>query len=148
MVSHCAGDAGVLGRRAAVSAASVGRAMTTFPNAAPPPGALYDNVPTVPQVAQEYAAAFGVSVEHARMLVDGVTLTPTHLTPATRISQIKGGQWVALDVLMQYGKPVPLELALRRVAIGRTVFVARGDAAAVMESLHGVASDLASLTDA
>jgi hypothetical protein len=32
---------------------------------------------------------------------------------------------------MQYGRPVPLALALRRVSIGRTVFVAREDAEGV-----------------
>jgi len=40
-------------------------------------------------------------------------------------------------VLMQYGRPVPLTLALRRVGIGRTVFVACEDAGAVMEAVSG-----------
>jgi hypothetical protein len=55
-----------------------------------------------------------------------------HLTPASRICQDRGGRWMALDVYMQYGQPVPLALALTRVKNGRTVFVAREDAAAVL----------------
>ena len=43
--------------------------------------------------------------------------------------------WLAIDVLMQYGEPVPLDLALQRVAIVRTVFVAREDAGKVMEAV-------------
>ena len=79
-----------------------------FPNAAPPPGALFDNAPTqAPEV-------------------------PAHLTPATRIAQDGKGKWYALDVLMQYGQPVPLALAVKRVANGRTVFVRREDAGAVL----------------
>ena len=39
--------------------------------------------------------------------------------------------WLAIDVDMQYGQPVPLALAVKRVAIGRTVFVRREDAGAV-----------------
>ncbi len=85
--------------------------MSDFPNAAPSPSALFDNAPTVPQPV------------------------PAHLIPATRISQIKGGQWVALDVYMQYGQPLPLDLAPLRVSIGRTVFVAREDKDAVMEAV-------------
>ena len=85
-----------------------------FPNAAPPPGALFDNAPaSVPQTL------------------------PAHLTPATRIAQVRGGRWVAVDVLMQYGSPIPLDLALQRVAIGRTVFVRREDAKTVLASLAG-----------
>jgi hypothetical protein len=41
--------------------------------------------------------------------------------------------WLAIDVLMQYGQPVPLALAVKRVGNGRTVFVAREDAGAVLE---------------
>ena len=85
--------------------------MTDFPNAAPPPGALFDNAPTVPPPV------------------------PVHLIPATRISMVKGGKWIGVEVYMQYGKPIPLDLALRRVALGRTVFVAREDAGKVMETL-------------
>ena len=88
--------------------------MTTFPNAAPPPGALFDNAPAVPVAAPP---------------------PPPHLIPATRICQDRTGRWMAVDVLMQYGKPIPLDLALRRVAIGRTVFVAREDAGKVMEAV-------------
>ena len=88
--------------------------MTTFPNAPAPPGALFDNVPSVG------------------------TTPPAHLIPASRICQDRGGRWMAVDVYMQYGKPIPLDLALRRVAIGRTVFVAREDAGKVMEAANGV----------
>ena len=85
--------------------------MTTCANAAPPPGALFDNAPaSVPQTL------------------------PAHLTPATRIAQVRGGRWVAVDVLMQYGSPIPLDLALQRVAIGRTVFVRREDAGKVLDA--------------
>ena len=84
-----------------------------FPNAAPPPGALFDNAPTVG------------------------TPPPAHLIPASRICQDRGGRWTAVDVYMQYGQPVPLALAVKRVAIGRTVFVRREDAAAVMEAVQG-----------
>ena len=76
----------------------------TFPNAAPPPGALFDNAPTL------------------------AAPVPAHLTPATRISMVKGGKWVPVEVFMQYGRPIPLDLALQRAAIGRTVFVTREDA--------------------
>lgn len=92
--------------------------MTTFPNAPASPSALFDNAPTV-QVTPTWHVA---------------TNTP-HLTPATRIAQGRNGRWYAHDVTMQYGRPLPLELALKRVAIGRTVFVAREDAGAVMEAV-------------
>jgi len=85
----------------------------TYPNAAPPPGALFDNAPTVPPMAQ-----------------------PAHTTPATRIYQDGKGKWQAHDVTMQYGSPVPLALALSRVSIGRTVFVAREDAGTVLEAVR------------
>lgn len=90
--------------------------MSNFPNAAPPPGALFDNAPTV---APTWYARSDTST----------------LIPATRISQGRNGQWYTLDVLMQYGRPLSLDLALRRVAIGRTVFVAREDAGTVMEAV-------------
>jgi len=92
----------------------------TYVNAAPSHSALFDNVPAEPYPA--------------------VTMTTTtgHLTPATRIAQGRNGRWYSLDVFMQYGRPVPLALALRRVAVGRTVFVAREDAAAVLEKANGI----------
>ena len=97
--------------------------MNDFPNAAPPPGVLFDNAPADPFPAVT------------------MTTTTVHLTPATRIAQGRNGKWYSLDVLMQYGAPVPLALALRRVAIGRTVFVAREDAAAVLEAVRGTDGD-------
>ena len=48
--------------------------------------------------------------------------------------------WLAIDVLMQYGQPLPLALAVKRVAIGRTVFVRREDAGAVLVAARGVGS--------
>ena len=89
-----------------------------FPNAPAPPGALFDNAPAQPP-----------SVEPA---------PPAHLTPASRICRDRGGRWTAVDVYMQYGQPVPLALAVKRVAIGRTVFVRREDAAAVLVAANGV----------
>ena len=58
--------------------------------------------------------------------------------PASRICQDRGGRWMAVDVYMQYGRPIPLALAVKRVAIGRTVFVRREDAAAVLVAANGV----------
>ena len=49
--------------------------------------------------------------------------------------------WLAIDVLMQYGQPVPLALAVKRVAIGRTVFVRREDAGAVLVAANGLGVD-------
>lgn len=96
--------------------------MNDYTNAPPPPGALFDNVPVTVDVP-----AAGIT-----------TATATwHLTPATRISQIRGGRWVAVDVFMQYGQPLPLALALSRVAIGRTVFVQPGDAETVLDAVRG-----------
>jgi hypothetical protein len=54
-----------------------------------------------------------------------------------RISQIRGGQWIAVPHVMQYGQPLRLDLALKRVAIGRTVFVQPGDAGAVLVAANG-----------
>lgn len=62
----------------------------------------------------------------------------SEITPATRIAQDRNGQWYAWDVLMQYGAPIALDLALKRVAIGRTVFVAREDAGKVLEAARGI----------
>ena len=49
--------------------------------------------------------------------------------------------WLAIDVLMQYGAPIPLDLAVKRVAIGRTVFVRREDAGAVLVAANGLGVD-------
>jgi len=100
----------------------------TYPNAAPPPGALFDNAPTV--------TAATVANAQPSVTTAAVPQTLTvHTTPATRISQGRNGQWYRHDVLMQYGRPVPLALALSRVGIGRTVFVAREDAKTVLASI-------------
>ena len=96
--------------------------MSEYVNAAPPPGALFDNAP-VQQPAEPFPAVT-------------MTTTTEYLTPATRIAQGRNGKWYGLDVLMQYGRPVPLALALSRVSIGRTVFVAREDAGEVLEAVR------------
>jgi len=104
--------------------------MSNFPNAPAPHGALFDNAPTVT----------AATVDNARPSVTTATVPQTltvHLTPATRIAQDRNGRWYPHDVWMQYGRPVPLDLALRRVENGRTVFVARKDAAAVMDAVRG-----------
>ncbi len=101
--------------------------MNDFPNAAPPPGALYDNAPTW------FAGSDTATVTKVPAPAPAA---PSHLTPATRIGMVKGGKWIGVEVFMQYGRPIPLDLALKRVAIGRTVFVARGaDAERVMEAV-------------
>lgn len=63
-------------------------------------------------------------------------MNDTTPTPAVRISQIRGGLWVAVPHPMQYAQPLPVELALLRVAIGRTVIVQPEDAARVMEAVN------------
>ncbi len=101
--------------------------MNDFPNAAPPPGAIFDNAPTW------YAGSDTATVTK----VPAPPAVPSHLIPATRIRMVKGGKWIGVEVFMQYGKPIPLDLALKRVELGRTVFVAREDAGAVMEAVGG-----------
>lgn len=114
--------------------------MTTFPNAPASHSALFDNAPTVTASNMNTTADCSVTTASVPQ-----TLT-VHLTPAARICQDRGGRWMAVNVLMQYGAPIPLALALRRVQNGRTVFVAREDAKAVLESLQGAPVDPANLT--
>ena len=103
-----------------------------FPNAAPPTGALFDNVPAVTVSNMNTTADVSVTTASVPQ-----TLT-VHLTPATRIARDRNGKWYPLETWMQYGAPVPLALALQRVAMGRTVFVRREDAAAVLVAANGV----------
>ena len=103
--------------------------MTTFPNAPASHSALFDNAPTVTASNMNTTADCSVTTASVPQ-----TLT-VHLTPASRICQDRGGRWMAVDVYMQYGQPLPLALAVKRVAIGRTVFVAREDAGKVMEAV-------------
>ena len=91
--------------------------MTTYPNAPAPHSALFDDAP---------AAAPAYFRE-----------PPERLTCAVKIAQDRSGQWYAWDVVMQYGQPLCLDLALKRVSIGRTVFVQPGDAAAVLAAVRG-----------
>lgn len=107
--------------------------MNDFPNAPAPHSALFDNAPTVTVGTND--GDYDPLFRHGNGKAFCALRPP--LTPATRIAQGRNGQWYALDVLMQYGAPVPLALALRRVGIGRTVFVAREDAGAVMEAVRG-----------
>jgi hypothetical protein len=96
--------------------------MNEYVNAAPTHGAIFDNAPAQP--AEPFPAVT-------------MTTTTEYLTPATRIAQGRNGKWYGLDVLMQYGRPVPLALALSRVQMGRTVFVQPGDAQAVLDAARG-----------
>lgn len=99
----------------------------TYPNAPASHSALFDNAPAV-------SATIGIALPTVTTTAVPPAV-PAHLIPATRISMVKGGKWVAVPVLMQYGAPIPLDLALRRVEMGRTVFVAREDVDAVMEAV-------------
>jgi len=92
--------------------------MNDYDNAPQPQGALFDNAPQ----QTTYAMHGGQRA---------------HITLAVRIAKDNKGQWFALPVGMQYGAPVPLTLALRRVQIGRTVFVQPGDAGAVLAAVRG-----------
>jgi hypothetical protein len=105
--------------------------MTTFPNAPAPRSALFDDAPAATTAAIVTTDANSITAAAVPQ-----TLT-VHLTPATRIAQGRNGKWYSLDVLMQYGAPVPVDLAIKRVAIGRTVFVQPGDAGAVLEAVGG-----------
>lgn len=105
--------------------------MTTFPNAPAPRSALFDDAPAATTAAIVTTDANSITAAAVPQ-----TLT-VHLTPATRIAQGRNGKWYGLDVLMQYGRPVPLALALSRVSIGRTVFVEREDAGKVLEAVGG-----------
>ena len=97
-----------------------------FSNAPASHSALFDNAPTVSNM--NTTADCSVTTTSVPQ-----TLT-VHLIPATRICQDRGGRWMAVDVYMQYGQPLPLALAVKRMAIGRTVFVRREDKDAVLEA--------------
>lgn len=56
-------------------------------------------------------------------------------TPATRIGRRPKGGVYAADVLLMYNKPEPLDKAIAKAVSGRTVFVRREDAGAVMAAL-------------
>jgi hypothetical protein len=113
-----------------------------YTNAPAPHGALFDDAPAVTAIPRLVAVPgsdgdvtieFDTPADRAEFLQRAAL---SHVTPATRISQLRGGTWVAVPVLMHYGRPVSLALALSRVAIGRTVFVAREDAEAVMDAVR------------
>lgn len=56
---------------------------------------------------------------------------------AARIGRRRDGSVYSQDVLMSYGKPAPLAVALERAQQGYMVFVRREDAPAVMRVLTG-----------
>ena len=62
------------------------------------------------------------------------------MTPAVRIHKDGRGNWHAHDVTLQYSRPARLDDALTKVQQGRTVFVAPGDAGAVLDAVRGVVS--------
>lgn len=57
--------------------------------------------------------------------------------PAARIGRRRDGSVYSQDVLMSYGKPAPLAVALERAQQGYMVFVRREDVAAVLAALDG-----------
>lgn len=57
--------------------------------------------------------------------------------PAARIGRRRDGSVYSQDVLMSYGRPSPLAVALERAQQGYMVFVRREDAAAVLAALDG-----------
>lgn len=59
----------------------------------------------------------------------------TTTTPATRIGLRPKGEVYAVDVYLQYSKPEPLDKAISKAKSGRTVFVRREDAGAVIAAL-------------
>jgi hypothetical protein len=56
---------------------------------------------------------------------------------AARIGRRRDGSVYSQDVLMSYGRPAPLAVALERAQQGRMVFVRREDAPAVLKALTG-----------
>lgn len=57
--------------------------------------------------------------------------------PAARIGRRRDGSVYSQDVLMSYGKPAPLAVALERAQQGYMVFVRREDAPTVLAALDG-----------
>lgn len=62
------------------------------------------------------------------------------MTPAVRIHQDGRGNWSAHPVTLRYSSPAGLDVALDKVARGRTVFVQPEDAAAVQDAAAAIDS--------
>lgn len=56
------------------------------------------------------------------------------MTPAIKIHRDGHGNWQQHPVQLNYSSPQRLDVALAKVAEGRTVFVAEADAAAVLDA--------------
>lgn len=56
--------------------------------------------------------------------------------PATRIGRRPKGAVFAVDVFLQYSKPLRLDKAIEKARAGKMVFVRREDAAAVLAALE------------
>lgn len=54
---------------------------------------------------------------------------------AARIGRRPDGTLFCVEVFMQYGKPAALADAIERAKAGKTVFVERADASAVLDAL-------------
>jgi len=58
---------------------------------------------------------------------------------AARIGRRPNGEVFAAEVFMQYGKPSALDAAIEKALAGKTVFVRREDAPAVLAALRSEA---------
>jgi hypothetical protein len=56
--------------------------------------------------------------------------------PAARIGRRPKGDIYCIDVLLMYTRPQAVDAAIERALSGRTVFVRRDDAPAVVEALN------------
>lgn len=56
--------------------------------------------------------------------------------PAARIGRRPKGEIYCIDVFLMYTRPQAVEAAIERAMSGRTVFVRREDAPAVVEALN------------
>lgn len=54
---------------------------------------------------------------------------------AARICREKSGRLYAAECIMHYGRPLRVDVAIEKALRGKTVFVARGDAAAVLAAV-------------
>ena len=62
-------------------------------------------------------------------------------TPATRIGLRPKGEAYCVDVFLMYNKPESLDKAIANAVSGRTVFVRREDAGAVLAALAALAQE-------
>ena len=63
------------------------------------------------------------------------------MTPAVRIYRDGRGEWQTHAVQLHYSRPTRLDDACAKVRQGRTVFVAPGDAGAVLDAARGKAGE-------